>query len=344
MVAFGRTENLMDSSELNVIRALLDWVRAGGRGHLVTVVQTWGSSPRPAGSLLAVGGPGQVAGSVSGGCVEDDLIAKLREGKLATSSPERVMYGVTREEGERFGLPCGGTLELVCEPVRDTSALTPVCDALEQRRAICRELDVDTGASRLLPADTRTAACQMDGKVLRKVFGPQWQLIIIGAAELSRCIAQLAQALDYRVLVCEPRPDYAAAWDLPGTEVVAGLPDDVIRARVTDERSAVITLTHDPRVDDLALIEALESPAFYVGALGSQRTTDKRLERLRELDVPDAAIARLHAPIGLPIGSHAPMEIAVAIAAELIAARNGALARARAALLDGATRKAASTA
>lgn len=334
----------MDSSDLNVIRALLDWVGAGGRGHLVTVVQTWGSSPRPVGSLLAVGGPGQLMGSVSGGCVEDDLISRLRDGKVAANRPERVVYGVTREEGERFGLPCGGTLELVCEPIRETSALAPVRDALEQRRAVCRELDVESGASRLLPADTHTAACQVKGNVLRKVFGPQWQLIIIGAAELSRCIAQLAQALDYHVVVCEPRADYAAAWDVPGTEVVAGLPDDVIRARVTDERSAVITLTHDPRVDDMALVEALESPAFYVGALGSQRTTEKRLERLRELDLPESAIARLHAPIGLPIGSHAPMEIAVAIAAELIAARNGAVARARAGLLDNATRKATSAA
>lgn len=334
----------MDSSDLNVIRALLDWVHAGARAHLVTVVQTWGSSPRPAGSLLAVGEPGQLVGSVSGGCVEDDLIAKLRAGKVAASGPERVTYGVTREEGERFGLPCGGTLELVCEPIRDPAALTPVRDALAERRAICRELDLDSGASRLLPADTHTAACQLKGNTLRKVFGPQWQLIIIGAAELSRCIAQLAQALDYQVVVCDPRPDYAAAWDVPGTEIATGLPDEVIRARVTDERSAVITLTHDPRVDDLALIEALESPAFYVGALGSQRTTDKRLERLRQLDIPEAAIARLHAPIGLPIGSHAPMEIAVAIAAELIAARNGALAKARASVLDNAARKAASAA
>ena len=269
----------MDSSDLNVIRALLDWVRGGARAHLVTVVQTWGSSPRPAGSLLAVGGPGQLMGSVSGGCVEDDLVAKLRQGKLAASGPERVTYGVTREEGERFGLPCGGTLELVCEPIRDAVALLPVRDALEQRRAVVRELDLDSGASRLLPADTHTAACRMTGHVLRKVFGPQWQLIIIGAAELSRCIAQLAQALDYHVVVCDPRPDYAAAWDVPGTEIATGLPDDVIRARVTDERSAVITLTHDPRVDDMALIEALESPAFYVGALGSQRTTNKRRER-----------------------------------------------------------------
>lgn len=334
----------MHSSDLNVIRALLDWVSAGSQAHLVTVVQTWGSSPRPAGSLLAVGGPGQLVGSVSGGCVEDDLVAKLRDGKLASGAPERVIYGVTREEGERFGLPCGGTLELVCEPIHDPAALIPVRDALEQRRAVCRELDLTTGTSRLLPAGTHTAACQIKGNVLRKVFGPQWQLIIVGAAELSRCIAQLAQALDYQVVVCDPRPDYAATWDVPGTELVTGLPDEVIRACVTDERSAVITLTHDPRVDDMALIEALESPAFYVGALGSQRTTDKRLERLRALDVPPDAIARLHAPIGLPIGSHAPMEIAVAIAAELIAARNGALARARAGLLSHAARKAANSA
>ena len=334
----------MDSSDLNVIRALLGWVRAGARAHLVTVTHTWGSSPRPVGSLLAVGAAGQLMGSVSGGCVEDDLIAKLRGGHVAGTAPERVIYGLSREEGERFGLPCGGTLELVCEPITQAGDLAEVLTALEQRRAIARELNLRTGASRLLPAGPHTAACSLRDDVLRKVFGPQWQLLIIGAAELSRCIAQLAQALDYHVVVCDPRPDYAAAWDVPGTELATGLPDEVIRTRVTDERSAVITLTHDPRVDDLALMQALESPAFYVGALGSQRTTEKRLERLRELDLPDAAIARLHAPIGLPIGSHAPMEIAVAIAAELIAARNGALAGARARLLDPVSRKAVSAA
>ncbi|HCO42963.1 XdhC family protein [Immundisolibacter sp.] len=334
----------MDSSDLNVIRALQDWVRAGGRGHLVTVVKTWGSSPRPAGSLLAVGGPGHLMGSVSGGCVEDDLVARLRSGQVASERPERVVYGVSREEGERFGLPCGGTLELVCESIDDAEALEPVRQALEQRRAVCRELDLNTGTTRLLPAQPHTAACRLQDSRLRKVFGPQWQLIIIGAAELSRCIAQLAQALDYHVVVCDPRADYAATWDVPGTELVAGLPDDLIRARVSDERSAIITLTHDPRVDDMALIEALESPAFYVGALGSRRTTDARLERLRQLDVPATALARLHAPIGLPIGSHAPMEIAVAIAAELIAARNNALGGARDRLADPAARKAASAA
>lgn len=334
----------MDSSDLNVIRALQDWVRAGGRGHLVTVVKTWGSSPRPAGSLLAVGGPGHLMGSVSGGCVEDDLVARLRSGQVASERPERVVYGVSREEGERFGLPCGGTLELVCESIDDAEALEPVRQALEQRRAVCRELDLNTGTARLLPAQPHTAACRLQDSRLRKVFGPQWQLIIIGAAELSRCIAQLAQALDYHVVVCDPRADYAATWDVPGTELVAGLPDDLIRARVSDERSAIITLTHDPRVDDMALIEALESPAFYVGALGSRRTTDARLERLRQLDVPATALARLHAPIGLPIGSHAPMEIAVAIAAELIAARNNALGGARDRLADPAARKAASAA
>ncbi len=326
----------MDSSDLNVIRALLGWVRAGTRAHLVTVTHTWGSSPRPVGSMLAVGAAGQLMGSVSGGCVEDNLIAKLRAGQVAASGPERLIYGLSREEGERFGLPCGGTLELVCEPVTHIGDFVDVLAALEQRRAITRELNIADGTGRLLPAGPHTAACTLRGDLLRKVFGPQWQLIIIGAAELSRCIAQLAQALDYHVVVCDPRADYTTTWDVPGTELIAGMPDDVIRQRVTDARSAVITLTHDPRVDDLALMQALESPAFYVGALGSQRTTDKRLERLRELDLPDAAIARLHAPIGLPIGSHAPMEIAVAIAAELIAARNGALATAQAQLANRA--------
>jgi xanthine dehydrogenase accessory factor len=330
----------MDSSDLNVLRAASAWRAGGARVHLVTVVKTWGSSPRPAGSLLAVGGPGQLAGSVSGGCVEDDLVAKLRTGALAASAPQLVTYGLTREEGERFGLPCGGVLELACEPLGADSGIGELTTVLERREALARELDLVTGAARLRPARPDDPGCRRAGDTLIKVFGPQWQLILVGAAELSRCIAQLALALDYHVVVVDPRPDYADTWDIPGTELLRTTPDDVVRARVTDARSAVITLTHDPRVDDLALMEALESPAFYVGALGSERTTRTRLERLRALDLGEAALARLHAPVGLPIGSHAPMEIAVAIAAELIAARNHALGVARGVLTDPATRKA----
>lgn len=322
----------MDSSDRNVMRAAAQWLAAGSRVHLVTVVKTWGSSPRPPGSLLAVGGPGQLAGSVSGGCVEDDLVGKLRRGEVAAQWPEMVSYGLTREEGERFGLPCGGVLDLACEPLTQVDAVAPILTALDSREAVLRTLELASGATTLRPATADDPPCQLADGALHKVYGPQWQLIIIGAAELSRCIAQLAQALDYQVVVCDPRPDYAQTWDLPGTELVTGMPDDVIRARVADHRSAVITLTHDPRVDDMALMEALESPAFYVGALGSARTTANRLQRLRQLDLTEDAIARLHAPIGLPIGSHAPMEIAVAIAAELIAARNQALNPARAAL------------
>lgn len=330
----------MDSSDLNVMRAAAHWLAQGARVHLVTVVKTWGSSPRPAGSLLAVGGPGQLAGSVSGGCVEDDLVARLRAGRTAARGPEVVTYGLSREEGERFGLPCGGVLELACEPLDAHSGVADLVATLERREAVARELDLGSGAARLRPARPDEAPCVRSANTLTKVFGPQWQLIIVGAAELSRCIAQLAQALDYHVVVADPRPDYAATWDIPGTELETASPDDVVRARITDARSAVITLTHDPRVDDLALMEALESQAFYVGALGSERTTQARRERLRALDLPEPAIARLRAPIGLPIGSHAPMEIAVAIAAELIAVRNQALAGARAALADTATRKA----
>ena len=175
------------------------------------------------------------------------------------------------------------------------------------------------------------AVCRVDGHLFRREFGPRWQLVIVGAAQLSRCLAELALALDYQVLVVDPRADFAASWDLPSVEVLRQMPDDVVREHAMDERSAVVTLTHDPRFDDMALLEALESPAFYIGALGSDQTNARRFERLRTLGVDNDALVRLRAPVGLPIGSHAPMEIAVAIAAELVAVRNHAALAERAA-------------
>ena len=313
----------MDTADLQVVRALATWSRDGAPAHLVTVLKTWGSSARPAGSLLAVGPDRQLQGSVSGGCVEDDLVQRLRDGTLAARRPERIEYGVTRAEGERFGLPCGGTLELLAEPLTPGNDFEPILDRLLARERFSRTLDLDSGASTLGPPGAG-AVCSIDGQLFRREFGPRWQLVIVGAAQLSRCLAELALALDYQVLVVDPRADFADSWDLPGVEVMRQMPDDVVREHAMDERSAVVTLTHDPRFDDMALLEALESPAFYIGALGSEQTNVRRFERLRTLGVDDAAIQRLRAPVGLPIGSHAPMEIAVAIAAELVAVRNHA--------------------
>ena len=308
--------------DLRVIGDALRWLENDQTVHLVTVIQTWGSSPRPAGSLLAVRGDGTPSGSVSGGCIEEDLIKRIVTGQVAAGGPQRTLYGVTKEEGEKFGLPCGGILELLVEPLRDQDELNQIREALRHRTPVTRRLNLKTGESMLLP-EARVAVCTLQHDVMERFFGPRWQLIVVGAGDLSRPVAELALSLDFEVVVCDPRPEFADNWRMEGTVLSRKMPDDLIREQAVDERTAVITLTHDPRVDDMALMEALESPAFYIGSLGSTRTHAKRRERLRELEIPPAAIDRLRAPIGLPIGSHTPMEIAVAIAAELVAVRNG---------------------
>ena len=315
----------MESLDNRVIGDLIQWLGAGHRAHLVTVLQTWGSSPRPAGSLLAVRDDGVSCGSVSGGCIEEDLIGKLVAGEQAAEVVARTRYGVTREEGERFGLPCGGTLELLIEPLAQhrRGELQALQKAMAAREAVTRRVHLPSGSTELIYGRRQTAVT-LDDTIVERYFGPRWRLLIIGAGDLSRPVAELALALDFEVLVCDPRPNFANQWHMAGTLLSRDMPDDFITAQDPDERTAIITLTHDPRVDDLALMQALESNAVYVGSLGSTRTHEARRQRLLELEIPGRAIDRLRAPIGLPIGSHTPMEIAVAIAAELVATRNEA--------------------
>jgi xanthine dehydrogenase accessory factor len=312
----------MDSVDLQVFQTTAQWLRQGRRVVLATVVETWGSAPRPAGALLAVRDDGQVAGSVSGGCVEDDLIDRIRKRELAGDKPELTVYGITKEEAARFGLPCGGQLRIVLEPLREAAWLDQLLARVGNRELVARELSLETGEVRLTSA-SRTDTMSFDGKHLRTVHGPRWRLLVIGAGQLTRYLAQMGMALDYSVVVCDPREEYADTWDLPGVELVRGMPDDVIAALDLDSHSAVVALTHDPKLDDLALIEALKSAAFYVGALGSRSNTAKRKKRLAEFDLSQAELDRLHGPVGLRIGSKTPPEIAVSILAELTAVRHG---------------------
>lgn len=314
----------MESADIEVMRKAGEWLYNNKAVHLVTVVKTWGSSPRPVGSLLAVSETGDPVGSVSGGCVEDDLIAKIVSGSVARDKPELVKYGISREEGEKFGLPCGGVLKLVVEPLTNKAEVETLISVLEKRELIIRTLNLSSGESRLSPA-TDKIYCRFDDETLVRLFGPAWQVILIGAGDLSRCVAELLMALNYHVLICDPRHEYADNWQLEGTEVSTMMPDDLVRERVVDHHTAVITLTHDPKIDDLALLEALISPAFYVAGLGSVKTQASRRKRLLELGLTENQVNRLHGPAGLPIGSHTPMEIAIAIAAEMVALRNGAL-------------------
>jgi xanthine dehydrogenase accessory factor len=312
----------MDSVDIEVLRTTERWTAAGHRVLLATVVRTWGSSPRPPGSMLAVRDDGQVVGSVSGGCIEDDIVERVRAGGIAATVPQVVTYGVSADEARRFGLPCGGTIELVMEPLGPGAPLADLLRALEDRRPVARRLVLATGASELV-APGPASGLTFDGSVLVTVHGPRYRMLLIGAGQLSRFLAQVATGLDFEVVVCDPRSEYADAWDVAGVTVATTMPDDTVRAMAPDERSAVVALTHDPKLDDLALLEALKSPAFYVGALGSRANDAKRRERLRLFDLTDAEIARLHGPVGLAIGSRTPPEIAVSILAEIIAVKNG---------------------
>ncbi|MGN6668862.1 MAG: XdhC family protein [Trinickia sp.] len=313
----------MESVDLEVLNACTRWLSDGQQTVLMaTVVRTWGSSPRPEGAMLAIRGDGLVVGSVSGGCIEDDLIERMRRGEIDMTRPSVARYGVAAEEAHRFGLPCGGTLELVLEPLTHASGIDLLCDALGHGALVARTLEMATGRAHLASA-VATDGVRFDGERLVTIHGPRYRMLVIGAGQLSRYLASIAVGLDYRVTVCDPREAFIHDWQVPGTELVRTMPDDTVLDMKLDERSAVIALTHDPKLDDLALMEALKTPAFYVGALGSRRNNAARRERLREFDLSDAELARLHGPVGIYIGSHTPPEIAISILAEVTAAKNG---------------------
>ncbi|MFL9998992.1 XdhC family protein [Paraburkholderia sediminicola] len=312
----------MDSVDLEVLKSSARWLDEGHRALLVTVVKTWGSSPRPEGAMLAVRDDGLVVGSVSGGCIEDDLIDRVRQKGIEQTRPEAVKYGITAEEAHRFGLPCGGTIQLVLEPLTLQSGVGELCHAVEDGRLMAREVDMVTGAVRLDAAQA-TDGVHFDGERLLTIHGPRYRMLVIGAGQLSRYLCNIAVGLDYQVTVCDPREEYTEEWSIPGTKIVRTMPDDTVIEMKLDERCAVIALTHDPKLDDLALMEALKTPAFYVGALGSRRNNQARRERLKEFDLNDTELARLHGPVGIYIGSRTPPEIAVSILAEVTAAKNG---------------------
>lgn len=313
----------MDSLDIQVLSAVQRWMADGHKVALVTVAKTWGSSPRPPGAWLALRDDGTVQGSVSGGCIEDDLIARMRDGRIAGTQPFALSYGVTKEEATRFGLPCGGTLELVVEPAPDVAALSAMTGLIANGQLALRTLDVNQGTVSYAHGSRGDAVQWADGK-LTTVHGPRRRLLIIGAGQISFYLAQMALPLDYEVIVCDPRVEYSSAWQVAGTELRTDMPDDAVLALNLDPNSAVVALTHDPKLDDMALLEALKSPAFYVGALGSKLNNDKRRARLQQyFDITSEEAERLHGPVGLPIGSRTPPEIAVAILAEMTAVKNG---------------------
>ena len=313
----------MNSIDIDVIRTALDWQSKGQRVVLGTVVRTWGSAPRPPGSLIIIREDGQVAGSVSGGCIEDDLIRRVAAGELALRMPESTIYGQTAEEVRRFGLPCGGSVQVVLEPLSTQSQLRELLVSIEQHQRVERRLDMASGMVRMAPA-TDGDKLQFDGKSLTTVHGPRLRLLIIGGGQLSRYLASMAVMLDYQVTVCEPREEYHEGWDaMAGVTLSSLMPDDLVLAMRLDHNSAVVAVTHDPKLDDLALMEALRTPAFYVGALGSRHNNTQRRKRLLEFEVSEEEAAQLRGPVGLNLGALTPPEIAMSIVAEMTAMRRG---------------------
>jgi xanthine dehydrogenase accessory factor len=321
----------MESLDLRVLRDALAWHRAGRAVTLITVVETWGSAPRPAGALLAIRDDGVLSGSVSGGCIEDDLIARTRASRTAdtagSATPSLIVYGVSKEEAARFGLPCGGTLRLLQEPLQDILWVEQLLERTASQQLVRRSVTLATGAVQLLAA-RRGQVLEFDGITLSTVFGPKWRLLLIGAGQLSQAVAQIALLLDFEVLVCDPREEYASTLlaTVPGVVRAEGMPDDAVRALPPDAHTAIVALTHDPKLDDMALIEALQSDAFYVGALGSKRNQQSRKQRLAEhFDLTTEQLDRLRGPVVLALGAKTPAEIAVSIVAEMVQVRRSAV-------------------
>ena len=327
----------MENLDVTVLRTLHGWREQGHRALLATVVRTWGSSPRPVGSIMALCETGAVVGSVSGGCIEDDLIHRYSRAYQAPAGrtapgitheipdgpPLRVKYGVSAEEAHRFGLPCGGTLELVLEFNPDTALLGELLQALASGRLMQRRTSLADGRVELRPAPA-PADLGDDGQWLTNTFGPEYRMLLIGAGQLTEYLATMALFSGFAVSVCDPREEYRGAWQVAGITLLPGMPDDVVREFRVDRRSCVIALTHDPKLDDLALLEALETEAFYVGAIGSRRNNEARRARMIEhLGQTESSLARLRGPIGIYIGSKTPPEIAVSIMAEVLAVKNG---------------------
>ena len=312
----------MDNVDISVLRSAIEWRAAGHRVTLGTVVRTWGSAPRPVGAMVVIRDDGQIVGSVSGGCVEDDLVEKVVAGKIAAERPEVATYGVRTEDAQRWGLPCGGTLHLVFEPVTGASKLEEIEHMIGRHELAVRTLDVETGMVTVGPGN-RNDTLSFDGRTLRTIHGPRYRLLLIGAGQVSQYLATMAQMVGYHVTVCDPRDEYASGFDVPGVTFTREMPDDAVVAMEFDAHTACVALTHDPKLDDLALMEALKSPAFYVGALGSRANNDKRRKRLAEFDLSASEIDRLHGPVGLYLGSKTPPEIAVSVLAEMTAVRNG---------------------
>jgi xanthine dehydrogenase accessory factor len=322
----------------DILAQALDWARRGKRVALATVVATWGSSPRGVGSRLAVDEDGLFIGSVSGGCVEGEILATAEE-VIAGGRPALREFGVSNETAWSVGLACGGSIRIYVERIESGDFLQDLIDGARAGREAITLVALDSGERILFDAES-VALDDLTRHALREVAGqgndalvetPRglffievWRaplrLAIIGAVHIAQALAPIAALAGYDVTIIDPRIAFAGAQRFPGFKILAAWPDDALPEFRLDARTALVALSHEPRIDDLALIAALRSPAFYIGALGSRGSAEKRHARLRAQGIAENALARIHGPIGLAIGAATPVEIAIAIAAEMTGA------------------------
>ena len=315
----------MLDSDHDILQTALNWLNQDHNVTLITVLKTWGSSPRPAGSLMIIRNDGEFAGSVSGGCVEDDLLHRAKLNQLSNNATQTQATTLTYggdSENTRTELPCGGRLELLIEQLENRLQLETILNNINKGQLISRRVCLNTGEISLHPVTNTKDFNYHEGDFIHKTFGSRWHLLLIGAGHLSQYVTQIAQLLNYKISVCDPRKDYQTSWPLKEILILKTMPDDAVKNINNPQRTIVLALSHDPKLDDMALLEALTINCFYVGALGSKNSSNKRRQRLAELELSPQQINQLHAPVGMDIGSHTPAEIAVSIMAEITKKRN----------------------
>jgi xanthine dehydrogenase accessory factor len=323
--------------------AAASWISGHQTVAMATVTRTWGSAPRQAGSQMAVRDDGAFVGSVSGGCIEGAVIGEA-QAALQDGRPRNLKFGVTNEEAWAVGLACGGTIEVNVIPVTrapERATIAALNKARDEKRAVVLATELQTGRTQLIYTDEpgssalavaakdaarhdESVSVEAEGSTwFLTVFNPPLDLAIIGAVHIAQPLARMAALADYAVRIIDPRTAFATEERFPGVALSHEWPDEALAAKPLTARSAIVALTHDPKLDDPALTVALRSPAFYIGALGSKQTHARRLERLREAGFSDAELARIHGPIGLKIGAKSPAEIAVSVLGEMTAILRG---------------------
>lgn len=317
----------MQHLDQQVLQQALSWCRAGETLWLCTVLASYGSSPRPPGAMLAALPDGRSIGSLSGGCVEEDFLQRLHNGEFNTAV-QVLRYGESSDERERLRLPCGGILEVLIERLQPHSAnrqqLTRLVQALQGQQRLMRVIDLDSAEHQLQPDPGQGQRVERDGAVIRLRLGPSQRLLIAGISPIAVICAEFAKSLGFEVIVCDPREEALASFAVEGVEVLPLLPSVYIANGGCHGATAVVALTHDPRIDDLAMIEAVRTDAYYIGVMGSERTSAARAERLlRSGGLSEMQVRRIRMPIGLAIGSRTPAEIALAVLADVLRVQNG---------------------